>query len=195
MTLPLQRFNLMATTSYAALDIHWKGHLKHLHDDYLESRQVSIVLCCLPWDPPCAAAHLAVCHRSQRQWQWECFRCPEHVVDEYTADTDRPCAMECRGGAMVMLEMHQADFPIASAAGAVARARVQNAAGADAGDEHAGVRGGPGFPGALRAPAHEGARPRGCVRPPFEFTCTTHSNCCILPETSSCSSRHVKDAL
>jgi hypothetical protein len=62
--LPLQRFNLMATTSYAALDIHWKGHLKHLHDDYLESRQVSIILCCLPWGPPCTAAHLAACQRS-----------------------------------------------------------------------------------------------------------------------------------
>ena len=36
----LQRFNLMTTTSYAALDGHWKGHLKHLHDDYLETRQV-----------------------------------------------------------------------------------------------------------------------------------------------------------
>ena len=36
----VQRFNLMATTSYATLDAHWKGHLKHLHDDYLESRQV-----------------------------------------------------------------------------------------------------------------------------------------------------------
>ena len=36
----MQRFNLMATTSYASLDMHWKGHLKHLHDDYLESRQV-----------------------------------------------------------------------------------------------------------------------------------------------------------
>ena len=36
----VQRFNLMATTSYASLDAHWKGHLKHLHDDYLESRQV-----------------------------------------------------------------------------------------------------------------------------------------------------------
>ncbi len=40
----LQRFNLMATTSYASLDMHWKGHLKHLHDDYLESRQVPRLL-------------------------------------------------------------------------------------------------------------------------------------------------------
>ncbi|CAL5220743.1 g2802 [Coccomyxa viridis] len=36
------RFNLMATTSYANLDMHWKGHLKHLHDDYLESRQLEL---------------------------------------------------------------------------------------------------------------------------------------------------------
>jgi len=36
----VQRFNLMATTSYASLDMHWKGHLKHLHNDYLETRQV-----------------------------------------------------------------------------------------------------------------------------------------------------------
>ena len=43
-SLLLQRFNLMATTSYAGLDMHWKGHLKHLHDDYLESRQVFSLL-------------------------------------------------------------------------------------------------------------------------------------------------------
>ena len=35
-----QRFNLMATTSYAALDPGWKAHLARLHDDYLEGRQV-----------------------------------------------------------------------------------------------------------------------------------------------------------
>ena len=42
----MQRFNLMATTSYASLDAHWKGHLKHLHDDYLESRQVRHTVPC-----------------------------------------------------------------------------------------------------------------------------------------------------
>ena len=35
-----QRFNLMATTSYAALDPFWKAQLARLHDEYLESRQV-----------------------------------------------------------------------------------------------------------------------------------------------------------
>lgn len=50
----------------------------------------------------------------------------------------------------------------AVAAGAVAGACAQDAASADARDEHAGVRGGSGLPGALRAPPHEGARPHRC---------------------------------
>ncbi len=103
MTLPLQRFNLMATTSYAALDIHWKGHLKHLHDDYLESRQVSFMLCCLHWGPSRRAAHRAICTRPRWQWQWECLYRPEHVGHKHGADGDTACARECRSGAKIML--------------------------------------------------------------------------------------------
>ena len=50
----MQRFNLMTTSSFAALDAGWKIALASLHDDYFFRRQVCACLACAP--EACSAA-------------------------------------------------------------------------------------------------------------------------------------------
>lgn len=75
----MQRFNLMATSSFATLDAGWKTALASLHDDYFFRRQVRVCLACAPG--------LQCCPRFMNNdiRVWQCGKCRIKFSPRYRA--------------------------------------------------------------------------------------------------------------